>query len=62
MKILIDEEVVKQALDALRSYETYTKGVMIPATRCRGADAIAALRSALQADTKVETQGVPRGG
>jgi len=47
MKILIDEEVVKWALDVLLDVRDFR-----PHDRCN--KAITALRSALQADTKVE--------
>jgi hypothetical protein len=49
MKILIDEEVVKQALDALGNCES-----MLPDYHQWLSDAQYELRTALQADTKVE--------
>jgi hypothetical protein len=55
MKILIDEEVVKQALDALDKsidyFESHDKEVQPYVEVHRS---ITTLRSALQADTKVE--------
>lgn len=50
MKILIDEEVVKQALDALVKYQTRQSMDDLESAGYAGDDAITALRSALQAE------------